>query len=663
MRQQHLLFIISLVSITAQAQLDLSFNFVPKATTERKFSPKDLLVSTPYTPWFSQGLKPAFVEKRVLTSPELNKLPKLEIQKVLPVQVVFSTHPKTQPVVPPVTPLAVVIEPVLKNSEANAVALQEIEPDEYKMLQGLIYFEIQKKFDVAMSLFIDLKENSKYKFHALLKYAESAYALDLHSEYRQAILTLLAGTQDKTLKQMAVQSVVQNIKAMENSDIEKIAPLVEAFNIDTSKNDNYLYKQGKYLIKKENLTAAENSLSQISPKSPLYPDSMLLSASLLYRKGEVNKAITKLEKVIPTVIHDKKNKIRNMLILTLARIYFQKGKYKESYAVYLKLDRSSPLWIQSVVEQAWAQILVGDHIGAAGNMFSLHTEFFKKIYLPETYIVRSVGYLNLCQYGDALHVLTDLDARFKKTHEKLAKFENENKAAQAYYDLVKTWYGNTGLTEINSIPRSFVAELAVHPSFTNMQQRVNDFDEENLRFTKIATDFSTRDGQLKQKLAASKAEQQTLKNQRASVQQMHNNEIKAFIHELELGIVTRNKDNIKKMRGLAQSRLESEKTTYRNLAAAAVKTRYLELKSVLGKLLEQEEVLAFEVYSGAGEHIRYQMADGKINDRTPAELTPEEKKSYKWKFRGEVWEDEIGHYRSSLKNVCPHNGIAQKGDN
>ena len=662
MQGQYLIFFTTLVSITAQAQLDLSFNLTAPVVAERKFSPKDLLVSTRYTPMFSSGLR-AFTEKRLLVSPELIKLPKFEIQKVLPAIAVFSTNPKTQPVVPAVTPLAAVKEPVLKNSEATAIALLEIEPDEYKMLQGLIYFEIQKKFDVAMSLFIDLKDNSKYKSHSLLKYAESAYALDLHSEYRQAMLNLLSNTQDKVLKQMAAQSVVQNIKAMENSDIEKISPMVEAFNIDISKNDNYLYKQAKYLIKKENLTAAENSLSQISPKSPLYPDSMLLSASLLYRKGEVNKAIAKLEKVIPTVEHDKKNKVRNMLILTLARIYFQKGKYKESYAVYLKLDRSSPLWIQSVVEQAWAQILVGDHIGAAGNMFSLHTEFFKKIYLPETYIVRSVGYLNLCQYGDALHVLTDLDARFKKTHEKLTKFETENKAAQAYYDLVKTWYSNTGLTEINSIPRSFVAELAVHPSFTNMQQRVNDFDDEGLRFTKIATDFSQKDSQLKQRLATSKAEQQTLKNQRASAQQIQSNEIKSFIHELELGIVMRNKDNIKKMRNLAQSRLESEKAVYRNLAAAAIKTRYTELKSVLGKLLEQEEVLAFEVYSGAGEHIRYQMADGKINDRTPAELTPEEKKSYKWKFRGEVWEDEIGHYRSSLKNVCPHDGIAKKGDN
>jgi ribonuclease HI len=28
-------------------------------------------------------------------------------------------------------------------------------------------------------------------------------------------------------------------------------------------------------------------------------------------------------------------------------------------------------------------------------------------------------------------------------------------------------------------------------------------------------------------------------------------------------------------------------------------------------------------------------------------------KKVKWNFKGEIWEDEIGHFRSSLENVCP----------
>jgi len=40
-------------------------------------------------------------------------------------------------------------------------------------------------------------------------------------------------------------------------------------------------------------------------------------------------------------------------------------------------------------------------------------------------------------------------------------------------------------------------------------------------------------------------------------------------------------------------------------------------------------------------------------------LKAEKGKSFNWKFKGEIWEDEIGHYRSSLKNVCPSDSVAQ----
>ena len=35
------------------------------------------------------------------------------------------------------------------------------------------------------------------------------------------------------------------------------------------------------------------------------------------------------------------------------------------------------------------------------------------------------------------------------------------------------------------------------------------------------------------------------------------------------------------------------------------------------------------------------------------QLKVEKNKEMKWSFKGEIWEDEIGHFRSSLKSVCP----------
>lgn len=677
-----LVVIITLVTVLqsnyAYSQVDLTVkldSFLKKSKSvqsvtlpaEKVFTANDLILNipkenSPNSPVTLGENKPVIPEKKILISPKITKIPKITLQPLLPAKVIFSTQQVIP--APPVAPLAPIQNPEIKSAEAVSENGIDISPDEYKIIQGLIFYELQKKYDVAMSLFVELAESSQYKLQALLHYAESAYSLGLFAEYRQNIFQLIDKTQDKSLKTKAVQSLVKNINAVEPAHMGKVDDLVKSFSIDIRKNDAYLYKLANYLLKEGNLSAAESALVQIGPKSDFYPDSVLLLASLNYRKGELTKAIDKLEKEIAASENkfDKKDTTRNMLILTLARFYFQKGQYKKSYESYLKIDRSSPLWIQSVVEQAWAQILVGDHIGAAGNMFSLHTEVFKKMYLPESYIVRSVGYLNLCQYGDALHVLTDLDRRYKQTYEKLVKFQTENKNTLPYYDLVKTWFTNARQAEINSIPRSFIAELAVHPSFTNIQKQMNNYEEEKFKFNKIVTDFLSKEHFIKQRIANLKNEVKTLKNQKVSIEILQENQLKSDTAEVELNIVKRGHEGLKKVYTTAANRFEGEKSILKNAASQVLKTRYGDTVEALGKLLEQEEVLAYEIYSGAGEHIRYQLAGGKTDDRAPASLTPEEKKSYKWKFRGEVWEDEIGHYRSSLKNVCASDELAKKGE-
>lgn len=640
MNKKMIVLILFFLSHSAYAQIDLSLIL----KTPAAFTPQDLLVSTStYSAGYAGNLGVRIPENRILLSPKLIKLPNITLLPPAPAQI-RAINPAVQATnAPLVLPLAKINDPLLKNIETPVADLIKISADEYKMIQALIFFEIRKKYDFAMSLFAELMESPVYKSRALLQYAESARALGLNSEYRHNILQLLEKTQDKALKIKTLQSVVKNIMTFHTSDMPLLNSLVESYNIEIDKNDNYHYKQAQHFITQNNLLAAERSLSQMSSKSDLYTNSVLLSASLNYRQGEVNKALAKLEKVIPLVEQNKKNPIRNLLIATLARIYFQKAQYKQAYQNYLKIDRSSPLWLQSVVEQAWAQILVGDHIGAAGNMFSLHTEIFKKAYLPESYIVRTVGYLNLCQYGDALHVLTDLDSRFERTHEKLIEFQTNNNTAMPYYDLVRAWFSQNKLSEISSLPASFVAELAVHPSFTAYQQQINNHEEENSRFSKILSDFSN--------------------HKKPAPDQQNRSEISSLVADVEWQLVQQGREGLKKMRQLALMRSENKKSQLRDQAAKAVRAHFDELTRILEKLLEQKEVLAYEIYSGAGEHIRYQVAGGKPDERLPATLTPEEKKSYKWKFRGEIWEDEIGHYRSSLKNVCANeNKTLSKGD-
>jgi hypothetical protein len=590
-------------------------------------------------------------------SPNLITLPALNLAPVTVARKIANEENISKTLV--VKPLAIIPDPIVQTVAPETKSLVEISADEYKMLQALIFLEYQKKYDLAMSLFVDLMDKPQFKNEALFHYAETAYGLGLYSEFRQKMIQVTKETKDLFLKKLATESLVQNIKSLETSDIALIDPLVESFDIDVTTNDVYLLKKAKYFSNKGDLGQLEAALTFIPTTSPLYPESLLLKAVFNYRKGQLDAAIGDLETSWPMIESDKKNQIRNLSALTLARLYFQKGDYKSAYKTYIQIDKSSPSWLQAMVETAWTQILAGDHEGAAGNMFSLHTDFFKKSYAPETYIVRTVGYLNLCQFGDGMSVLNDLKKRYTPVQEKLESFQKVNKEPDKYYELVKTWLKNTDLQEVEGLPRSFIVELARHPSFTSTQKQINNYEDENIRFNKITIDLIRKEKEARLLMLQAKNEFSVLKREKASPEKLVSSERKFLAVGVEHMIISRAREGIKKMRLRALERLDNEKLSLRQLAANTLQERYNEFVASLSNLVDQKEVLSYEIYSGAGEHIRFQMAGGEVKERAPAALTPEEKESYKWKFKGEVWEDEIGHYRSSLKNVCPTDDLAQ----
>ena len=106
---------------------------------------------------------------------------------------------------------------------------------------------------------------------------------------------------------------------------------------------------------------------------------------------------------------------------------------------------------------------------------------------------------------------------------------------------------------------------------------------------------------------------------------------------------------------------ENEKNKLRSVAGNELKTHLADIKKQIGQILEGNEFLRYEVFSGSGENIRYQVAGGATSTakRIPANVKPQ--KILNWEFDGEYWEDEIGSYRSSLKNNCPKSSrVGQK---
>jgi hypothetical protein len=600
---------------------------------------------------------------------ERPKPPEFFIEKLLlnpvkpaaPAKTLVSLDPKTRD---PEAPrfLAVTLPP-LAEPKPELTKTEEMPPAQMKLLQALIFLEIKKDFNMALALFAELLDEAEVKTEATYQLALTSKALGLYSEYKHRMMQVLKDSSNEWQKKAALSLA----KSAAEGDKELVAildPKIEALKLDLAGADQYQINRAKYYMDKSDLTKSFAAVDEILMDSPLYTDSLFLKSLLLYKGGHVQEAIGLQQAVLKEVLEKRpKSEFKSIVALTLARLHFQGGQYKEAFDNYLKVDKSHPEWLQAMVEQAWSQILSEDYEGAAGNMFSLHTDFFKKAFVPESYVVRTVGYLNLCQYGDGARVVYDFKKKYTPVLKQMKAYGSRMSTPVNYYDTIKSWAQNPDLKTVDGLPREFIFALTRHPSFIMEQKMINSIEDQTAKLNKISADLVRTERKalaaqsdartqlidLKKKLDTSKAET----DKASLLERISYQEKRLLSARIQHYIAKKARHSIKELRSHAAVRLDKEKAMYRDLAGKAVQNRYNQMVLKLNESLDQSEILQYELYSGAGEHIRFQMAGGDISSKERPELKVAKEKALNWEFRGEIWEDELGHYRSSLKNVCP----------
>lgn len=558
---------------------------------------------------------------------------------------------------PEVKTLAEVPPAETQDPQLNLVELINMRTNDFKLLEALIYLEVHKHYEQALGLLAELIQQNDIKHDALYHFAIASQILGINIEFRHNMFRVAKEAKNKELQTDAVQSLADRVESLAISDMKELEPLVNKHEIDITQNPAYNFYRAKYYLEEGNLGQVEDALVLIPENSKFFKESLLISSLYNYRRGKIDEAVYNLEKLIK--ITDKEDSLRPIAALTLGRFQFQKGNYKEAFDAYLLVDKSNSLWLQAMVEQAWAQILMNDYEGAAGNMFALHTDFFKHAFAPDSYVVRSVAYLNLCQFGDSAQALDNLKRKYYPYRSKIEDYKKSKKETKNYYETVRTWLKNSDLKEVDGLPRSVIAELARSPAFMKIQTGINNSEDEMEKFNEANLKIIQREKELIKLQSMAKEEiaklKEIMKNPNAvaadikvSIQQQ---ERKLNAYHMQYNMTNKARSFIKEVREKSISRLDKEKVDLRQKAAVALKAKFDSLVSDMDKVLEQNEVLSYELYSGAGEHMRYQASGGEID--TATQRKPAGDKNVQWKFKGEIWEDEVGHFRSSLKNICP----------
>jgi hypothetical protein len=444
----------------------------------------------------------------------------------------------------------------------------------------------------------------------------------------------------------------------------------EEFFSDRHAKNEIFYRGAKGAFKLGAYKSAEKLASRVESGSTFGPSAQYVVGISQYGAKDRTAARATLEKLAQQLENSSDTVLKGLVQVDLARMDFTAHKFDQAYQLYLKTPKDHPLWVQALIEQGWTQLALDDYAGAIGNMYSLHSPYFRVLYQPESFVVRTVGYLDICQYGDAYKTLTKLEQDYRDWLNKLNGYLN-NKTAAASYETVKQYLRSKSNTDVEGLPYQLVREAARGKEFLTVQTAINDKSDEMGMFSGVSEKIRKEKDKEKVRAEQAKARAQQLAAKLAALQQagtksgaqvdelkrnMEKERMRSVPNHYVLEILEQSQQAFGQFQKNATAKLAESQHKLAAEASQVLFHRFQAMKTEMGKVLDNNEFLRYEIFAGSGENIRYQVAGGQTggDNRLPASVKPE--KNMNWTFDGEFWADEIGNYRSSLRNNCPKSG-------
>jgi len=553
---------------------------------------------------------------------------------------------------------------LLTEKSLQEVMTRPLTPEEMKFLRALILYEQKDKCHMAAGLFYDLTESKTYQSSANFYLGICLHKMGLFSESVDRLLKGIEGGEPEYVRR-GIETLVNDLPEEFEIRVGKVLQAV----LDKSEVDKAIRIKANFIIakgalKKENYELAHQFADSIPESHLLYRQAQYIMAIAEYATGAGSTSLSRLEKLRAQLEKKPDTELSSLVALNLGRVAFQEKKYKESSKYFQDISKGHPLWIQALTEQGWAQLMGQDNEGAIGNMHSIQSPFFNSVYKPESFVVRTIGYLNLCQYPDAYRSLSPLEREYRPWYSKMQSFMTNTKMPKDYYAAMAKYLASPSQTEVGGLLFQVLREMGRHRDYLNLQQSINNRIDEGEQYAFIRgvikkdtekvkwlkTQAKSRLTALEAKIKASKKDPTILKDLNQIKQDRATELALIDYYDFQISVFEEGKISLQGFEDKAKGRLAKLRADLIEKAGDALKHRLHHMVKDLDGMFDNNEFLRYEVFAGSGENIRQEMSGGE--KRVSAKVKPANK-DLSWDFDGEYWEDEIGHYKSSLKDNCP----------
>lgn len=402
------------------------------------------------------------------------------------------------------------------------------------------------------------------------------------------------------------------------------------------------YYQALYYLGQKKFKKATYLAEKVSEKSQHAIGAMLIQSVLKEKFKRVDRRLIK-----KAFSGEFSKKERGIVLNAAAGLKFRQEKYKEAIRFLKQINKDDHNWVDALLQMGWAQLLSQDYLGAIGNMYSLHTPIFQNVYKPDSYVIRTIGYINICQYGDAYKTLSQLENKYRPWLSRINTEIKKNRPSLDFYSYFERFVKLESAAHYGSLPHEVVRELVRQKDVINLKKKL-------LRLEKEKKQYDFIDKINKKEVAAE------FERSRKSIVDKKGKVIKKIprggVYAERLKVVRAATKSFNQLSGARRQLLLKEIALREKEVGFKMKAHLAEVKTNLERVLENNEFLRFEVFSESGENLR-SLQKGMVAKRRIHHSVKPKNKELHWNVSDEVWMDEIGHYRSSLKNNCAKNKV------
>jgi len=457
----------------------------------------------------------------------------------------------------------------------------------YRLAESGKYPEFEAKINYYLGGSLEkigLLHSAQYYFQEVVKEGPSTGALFAPS------LAKMVSISDKT------KDPIYLIRT-----IDKISPEDYPGKV---KDDLYYY-QGVRNFGKKDYKQAERNFSKLSRSNSHFVQAR-------YHLGVIYNAQNRREKsfkVFADIINrdfrgdpETIASIKQLSFINMARIRYGVQQYSKAAKLYERLPRMTGNWPTALYEAAWAHFMSENKESRAlGQLLTIHSPFFRKVWLPEARILEALTFYKMCEYE---HV-EDLLDRFKSDYtpvqatidDLLAPYTSGEKPLKELYLALYS----TESTDYRRLPPAVFAQIESNRGFGGPHNRVLQIEKELRRIRQLKPQW--RDSEIGRALVPL---------------------------------------------------LRKQRSIYTRIAGIALANELDRIRAGLETLMGQEALIRFEVVSG--EYQKYQSrfrnpeaAD--VNEGVEFDFATNPEVIY-WPFNDEYWEDELGYYERDEPGDC-----------